>query len=69
MITSIKNYTKTNKQTKKRTDRTLGQVVKAIQKKITQRNIHIHIHKKRKRKNNKIKLLKQKIYIIKNKKI
>ena len=26
-------------------------MVKAIQKKITQRNIHIHIHKKRKRKN------------------
>ena len=29
MITSGKNYTKTNKQTNKKTDRTLGQMVKA----------------------------------------
>ena len=35
MITSAKNYTKINKQTKKRADRTLGQMVKnkAIQTK------------------------------------
>ena len=47
MITSAKNYIK-NKN-KKRTDRTLGQMVKAkLYRTITPRNIHIHTHKKRK---------------------
>ena len=48
MITSAKNYTKKNPQ--KRTDRTLGQMVKAkLTDNITHRSIHIHTHKKRKR--------------------
>ena len=49
MIRSAKNYTK--KPHKKRTDRTLGQMVKTkVYRQITQRSIHIHTHKKRKRK-------------------
>ena len=45
MITSAKNYTK-----KKRTDRTLGQMVKAkLYRQNRTKSIHIHSHKKRKR--------------------
>ena len=52
MITSTKNYTKKtkNKKQKKRTDRTLGQMVKhSYTDKITQRSIHIPTQKKRKK--------------------
>ena len=46
MITSTKNFTKRKK---KRTDRTLGQMVKqSYTDIITQRSIHIHTHKRRK---------------------
>ena len=47
MITSSKNYTKKKKTPK--TDRTLGQTVKAkLYRQITQRRIYIHTHKKKK---------------------
>ena len=46
MITSTKSYAKK----KKRTDRTLGQMVKAKLYRQNQRSIYIHTHKKRKRK-------------------
>ena len=52
MITSAKNYTKNNKQTnnKKRTDRTLGQMVKAklYRQNHTQKHTHTHSQKEKK---------------------
>ena len=49
MITSVKNYTK-KKTKKKRTDRTLGQMVKEKLYSQNQRHRHTHTHKKKKRK-------------------
>ena len=51
MITSAKNYTKKNKKTKKtRTDRTLGQMVKAklYRQNHTQKRTHTHLQKEKK---------------------
>ena len=50
MITSAKNYTKTNKQTKKWTDRTLGQMVNAklYKQNHTQKHTHTHSQKEKK---------------------
>ena len=49
MIISAKNYTK---KTKKRTERTLGQMVKAKLYRQNHKKKHSHTHKKRKRKKN-----------------
>ena len=49
MITSTKSHTKTKN--KKRTDRTLGQMIKAkLYRQNHTKSIHVHTHKKRKRK-------------------
>ena len=49
MITSAKNYTKTNKQTKGQREPQDKWQKQSYTDKITQRSIHIHAHKKRKR--------------------
>ena len=52
MVTGAKNYTKTNKQ-KKRTDRTLRQMVKAklYRQNHTKKHTHTHSQKEKKEKN------------------
>ena len=52
MITSSKNYTKKKKRPKKRTDRTLGQMVKAklYRESHTMKHAHMHSHKEKKEK-------------------
>ena len=49
MITSAENYTKRKTKTKKRTDRTLGQMVKAklCRQNHTQRHTHTHSQKEK----------------------
>ena len=53
MITSAKNYTKKKTTTKKRTDRTLGQMVKAklYRRSHTKKHTHTHSQKEKKEKN------------------
>ena len=53
MITSAKNYTKKTKKQKKRTDRTLGQMVKAklYRQNHTEKHTHTHSQKLKKGKN------------------
>ena len=50
MITSAKNYTKNKQTKKKRTDRTLGQMVKAklYRQNHTQKHTHTHSQKEKK---------------------
>ena len=50
MITSAKNYTKTNKQKRKRTDRTLGKMVKAKLYRQNQTKKHTHTHSQKEKK-------------------
>ena len=54
MITSAKNYTKTNKQTKKWTERTLGQTVKAKLYRQNHAKKRTHIHSQKEKKEEKI---------------
>ena len=53
MITSTKNYTKKPTKNKKRTDRTLGQMVKGklYRQKHTKKHTHTHPQKEKKEKN------------------
>ena len=53
MITSAKNYTKNPQNTKKRSDRSLGQMVKAklCRQNDTEKHTHIHSQKEKKEKN------------------
>ena len=53
MITSTENYTKKNKQNKKWTVRTLGQMVKAklYRQNHTKKHTHTHSQKEKKEKN------------------
>ena len=52
MKTSAKNYTKKTKQKKKRTDRTLGEMVKAKLYRQNHTKKHAHAHSKRRKKKN-----------------
>ena len=54
MITGAKNYTKKNKQKKKRTDRILGQMVKAKLYRQNHIQKHIHTHSQKEKKVKKI---------------
>ena len=53
MITSARNYTKKKQKTKKRTDRTLGQMVKAKLYKQNHTKKHTHMHSQKEKKGKK----------------
>ena len=54
MITSTKNYTKTKNKQKIRTDRTLGQMVKAKLYRQNHTKKHTHTHSQKEKKEKKI---------------